>query len=306
MSDAGKPLSKNAQKRLAKQKKKAEEKAKKEAAKAAKAAALGIKPKKKVEDPIDPTAYYENRSKRMEALKKEGKTPYPHKFSATMSIPQFRVQFDHYKKSEKDEKLQVNIAGRISSRREMGKALLFYTIQADNAELQIFCNKGQMGAAWAPLADLRRGDIIGVVGNPGRTRTEELSLFAKSVQLLSPCLHMLPSKGGGLVDKEIRYRQRYLDLMLNHKVRNIFYTRSKIVNFIRRFLDERGFLEVETPMMNMIAGGATAKLLSHTTTTSIWICSCVLRQSFISSNLWSVDLIEFTRLADNSETKEST
>lgn len=153
-------------------------------------------------------------------------------------------------------------------------------------------------------AVIRRGDIIGVRGFPGRTQTGELSLFATHVQLLSPCLHILPPETSGLKDVETRYRQRsvdakrfiassfwtvqntcsfvssptltshhylspfsftvsasrsYLDLMLNPFTREIFQTRSRIINSIRRFLDSMGFLEVETPMMNMIAGGATAK-----------------------------------------------
>ena len=103
------------------------------------------------------------------------------------------------------------------------------------------------------------GDIIGVIGQPGRSNTGELSIFPSSTALLTPCLRLLPSKHHGLKDQETRYRQRYLDLMLNPKNRNHFYTRSKIVNHVRRFLDERGFLEVETPMMNMIPGGAAAR-----------------------------------------------
>ncbi len=103
------------------------------------------------------------------------------------------------------------------------------------------------------------GDIIGVRGLAGRSNTGELSLFPISTVLLSPCLRMLPSKVYGLKDQETRYRQRYLDLMLNQQNRQNFYTRAKIINFIRRFLDERGFLEVETPMMNAIPGGAAAR-----------------------------------------------
>ena len=103
------------------------------------------------------------------------------------------------------------------------------------------------------------GDIIGVVGQPGRSNTGELSIFPSSTILLTPCLRLLPSKHHGLKDVETRYRQRYLDLMLNPKNRNHFYTRSKVINYVRRFLDERGFLEVETPMMNMIPGGAAAR-----------------------------------------------
>lgn len=112
---------------------------------------------------------------------------------------------------------------------------------------------------------LHRGDIIGIVGFPGRTNPKkednpgELSIFAKEVVLLAPCLHMLPTEHYGLKDQETRYRQRYLDLIMNNSTRDIFIARSKIVSYTRRFFDERDFVEVETPMMNAIAGGATAK-----------------------------------------------
>lgn len=111
---------------------------------------------------------------------------------------------------------------------------------------------------------LRRGDIIGIVGFPGRTNPKnrdegELSIFAKEIVLLTPCLHQLPGEYYGFKDKEQRYRQRYLDLIVNDTTRNTFITRAKMITFIRKFFDERDFIEVETPMMNAIPGGATAK-----------------------------------------------
>uniref|UniRef100_A0A8D0PUE5 Lysine--tRNA ligase n=1 Tax=Sus scrofa TaxID=9823 RepID=A0A8D0PUE5_PIG len=106
---------------------------------------------------------------------------------------------------------------------------------------------------------LRRGDIIGVQGNPGKTKKGELSIIPYEITLLSPCLHMLPHLHFGLKDKETRYRQRYLDLILNDFVRQKFIIRSKIITYIRSFLDALGFLEIETPMMNIIPGGAVAK-----------------------------------------------
>lgn len=114
----------------------------------------------------------------------------------------------------------------------------------------------------------RRGDIVGVKGVPGKTKKGELSILPHSIQLLSPNLKMLPKAAtqtaqggerGGFTDVEQRYRKRYLDLIMNNHVRDIFVKRAKIINYVRRFLDNLGFLEVETPMMNMIAGGATAK-----------------------------------------------
>ncbi|EKG12793.1 Lysyl-tRNA synthetase class II [Macrophomina phaseolina MS6] len=112
--------------------------------------------------------------------------------------------------------------------------------------------------------NLRRGDIVGIVGFPGRTNPKnraegELSIFAKEVILLAPCLHQLPGEHYGFKDKEQRHRRRYLDLIMNDSTRQTFITRSRMITFIRKFFDERDFIEVETPMMNMIAGGATAK-----------------------------------------------
>lgn len=111
---------------------------------------------------------------------------------------------------------------------------------------------------------LRRGDIIGVTGYPGKTAPAkggegELSVFATKVQLLTPCLHMLPTEHYGFKDQEARYRKRYLDLIMNDSSRERFRVRSKIIQYIRKFLDNRDFVEVETPILNVIAGGATAK-----------------------------------------------
>ena len=105
----------------------------------------------------------------------------------------------------------------------------------------------------------RRGDIVGVTGVPSRTKKGELSISPSEISLLAPNLHQLPSGHFGLKDQETRYRKRYLDLILNDDTRKLFVTRSRIINYIRRFLDNLGFLEVETPMTSMIAGGATAK-----------------------------------------------
>jgi lysyl-tRNA synthetase, class II len=111
---------------------------------------------------------------------------------------------------------------------------------------------------------LRRGDIIGIIGFPGRTNPRnrdqgELSIFAQEVVLLSPCLHQLPGEHYGFKDQEQRHRRRYLDLIMNDETRNTLITRSKIITYLRRFFDDRDYIEVETPMMNQIAGGATAK-----------------------------------------------
>ena len=105
---------------------------------------------------------------------------------------------------------------------------------------------------------IKRGDIIGALGHPSRSKTGELSLVPTKLEILSPCLYMIP-RPGTLKDQETRYRQRYLDMIVNDHTRTIFFTRAKIINYVRNYLNERHFLEVETPMMNMIAGGAAAK-----------------------------------------------
>lgn len=221
-------------------------------------------------------------------------TAYPHKFHPTMSIPHFIHHYtaaNIEKGQQLDE--EVSVAGRIYLKRSMGQNIYFYDLYAPSAtegKLQVVAMKqhhahtGEAPAASdaSPASSshnttsdddfnqvfptntstdfysihqiLRRGDIIGVRGRPGKSNTGELSLFPSHVQLLSPCLRMLPSKQGGLKDQETRYRQRYLDLMLNTTNRQIFYTRSRIIAFVRRFLDQYGFLEVETPMMNVSAG----------------------------------------------------
>merc|ERR1712232_1085163 len=138
----------------------------------------------------------------------------------------------------------------------------FYDLVADGQRVQIMCqSQNHEGDFEESHKNINRGDIIGIRGFVGKSQRGELSIFPKEVKLLTPCLHMLPKEhdGVGLKDQQGRYRKRYLDLMVNAGIRETFMTRAKIVNFIRHYLDARGFLEVETPMMNQIAGGATAK-----------------------------------------------
>ena len=147
------------------------------------------------------------------------------------------------------------------SMRSSSAKLRFYDVRADGEKVQVLA---QIQHAESPeeftLSNdlIRRGDIIGITGYPSRTKMGELSITAHKVQLLSPCLHQLPGREG-LKDVETKYRKRYLDLIVNNPTRDVFIARSKIINYIRKYLESLGFLEVETPMMSMIAGGATAK-----------------------------------------------
>lgn len=140
--------------------------------------------------------------------------------------------------------------------------MVFYDIAGNGEKLQVFCNtnfhKGKNSFEDSHKV-FRRGDIIGITGQPGRTKTDEFSIAANDIQLLSPCLHMLPEPHVGFKDSETRFRKRYLDLIMNKRTKDTFVIRSKVIKFVRRYLDALNFVEVETPMMNMIPGGATAR-----------------------------------------------
>lgn len=193
--------------------------------------------------------------------------PYPHKFKVTTDLRDFLKEHDKIKTGEHLTDVSVKLAGRIYTKRAAGAKLVFYDLRAEGVKVQIMC-QAQEATGETPFENqhehLRRGDIIGVVGYPGRTAprnrdTGELSIFAREIILLTPCLHQIPSEHYGFKDQEQRYRQRYLDLIMNESARNVFVTRSKMITYIRRFFDDRDFIEVETPMMNSVAGGATGR-----------------------------------------------
>jgi len=259
---AANPESKNALKKKLKEEKLAQAKAEKEAKKKAQAEAQPEKKKSAAEEEeeLDPTAYFQNRVK---MLSENVENAYPHKFQVTISLPEFRTKYEHLQKDSKLDEI-VSVAGRIFTKRSSGSSLFFYDLRGENSKLQVLCDKRSYKDAeeFARINDLlRRGDIIGVRGYPGRAKSKEgeLSIIPIEITLLSPCLHMLPKERYGLKDQETRYRQRYLDLIMHDHVHQIFKIRTSIIKYVRKFLDARGFLEVETPMMNMIAGGAAAK-----------------------------------------------
>ena len=177
-------------------------------------------------------------------------------------IKEFIAQFSSCEDGTHLEDTITSIAGRISAKRIQGK-LLFYDICGDGMKVQIMSDVSTFDGTEDEFRDIhnliKRGDIVGVVGFPGKSKKGELSIFPRKMTLLSPCMHMLPTSRSGLKNQEVRYRQRYLDLILSNDTRRVFETRAKIINYIRRYLDERDFLEVETPLMNLIPGGATAK-----------------------------------------------
>ncbi|OGM50453.1 lysine--tRNA ligase KRS1 [Aspergillus bombycis] len=245
----------------------------KEAKKKEKEAAAPPKPAKKTsaeedEANLTPNQYFEIRSKRINKLRETKQPdPYPHKFQVTDDLRQFLKDYEHLAKGDQLPDKAVRIAGRIYTKRSSGAKLIFYDIRAEGVKVQVVCqaqNAAGDVSFEAQHEHLRRGDVVGIVGFPGRSNPKnrpdgELSIFASEIVLLAPCLHAIPSEHYGFQDKEQRFRQRYLDLIMNDRSRNVFITRSKIVSYIRNFFDTRDFVEVETPMMNAIAGGATAK-----------------------------------------------
>ncbi|GME85896.1 unnamed protein product [[Candida] boidinii] len=241
----------------------------KKAEKAKNAAATAPKVSKKTDElaNLNPNQYFEIRSRQINELRVPGaeSNPYPHKFLTTMQLNEFREKYSDLKKGETLTDVKVQIAGRIMVKRESGSKLKFYNLSGEGVQVQVMAQAQDCSGDYQKMHELlRRGDIIGVIGYPGRTNPAkggegELSVFATEVQLLTPCLHMLPTEHFGFKDQEARYRKRYLDLIMNNATRGRFITRSKIISYIRKFLDNRDFIEVETPMMNIIAGGATAK-----------------------------------------------
>ena len=152
----------------------------------------------------------------------------------------------------------VQIAGRVMAKRVMGKAS-FVQLQDESGRIQLYLKADALGATYDAFKAWDIGDIIAVEGGLTRTKTGELSVAATSLRLLTKALRPLPDKFHGMTDVEQRYRQRYVDLIVNPEARDVFVQRSRIIRAIRNWLDERRFLEVETPMMHYIPGGATAK-----------------------------------------------
>ena len=163
---------------------------------------------------------------------------------------------------EELEGQEVSVAGRIMSKRDQGK-VIFTHIQDFSGRIQIYIRMDELGQTLFDLiTKFDVGDIIGVEGKVFRTKRGEISIHARNVKLLSKAMRPLPEKFHGLTNVETRYRQRYLDLVMNPDVRQVFVTRSKIIRFMREFLEEREFLEVETPTLHTIAGGAAARPFS--------------------------------------------
>ena len=200
------------------------------------------------------------RLEKLRSIRAGGHDPYPAHYDLTHEIPRILESFSHLEAAELEAaRRKVRTAGRMVSMRGHGK-VSFAHLSQGGGRLQIYVRRDRVGPEEHDLFRLLDiGDFLGVEGELLRTRTGELTVFADSVQLLSKSVRPLPEKWHGLADVEVRYRQRYLDLMANPRVRSVFVRRNRIISFLRRFLEARGFLEVETPMMQVLAGGATAR-----------------------------------------------
>lgn len=192
------------------------------------------------------------------ALFEAGQNPYPEHSELEDYVADIEAKYAELADGEDTEDV-VKIAGRVVAKRGQGK-IMFIVVRDATAEIQLFCRINDMDeAAWSTLKALDLGDILGVTGVVVRTQRGQLSVAPKSATLLAKAVRPLPEKFHGLSDKETRYRQRYVDLIANDDVRETFRKRSQILSTFRRFMESDGYMEVETPILQTIQGGATAK-----------------------------------------------
>ena len=205
------------------------------------------------------------RREKLAALQAEGRDPFQQtKYDFNADSAAIKADYDRY------EEQTVKVAGRLMSKRGQGK-VMFCDLQDCSGRIQLFVKIDELGEEeYARFKKLDIGDILGVEGAVFKTKTEEISIRAKSVTLLSKSLLPLPNKFHGLTDKETRFRQRYVDLMVNPDVKRNFVLRSQFIKHLRDYLDNMGYIEVETPVLNTIAGGASARpFITHHNTLDI-------------------------------------
>ncbi len=205
------------------------------------------------------------RREKLSALQEEGRDPFQEtKYTVSHHAQEIKDQFEDLENSE------VTVAGRLMSKRGMGK-VSFCDLQDKSGRIQLYARRDEMDPeAYNRFKKYDIGDIVGVKGQVFRTQRGEMSVRVQEITLLSKSLLPLPEKFHGLTDKETRYRQRYVDLIVNPEVRRNFEVRSAFVKYLRNFLDNRGYMEVETPVLNTISGGATARpFITHHNTLDI-------------------------------------
>jgi len=220
---------------------------------------------------FEPRDQFDQRLKKLQQIQALGFDPYPHQFRWTDNIPNLVEKHANHSAAELEAaKHELSVAGRIVSMRLMGKAG-FAHLQGGGKRIQVYAKKdvvGERGFELFQLLDL--GDSIGVRGHLFRTKTNELSIWVEEIFFLAKALLPLPEKWHGLTDVELRYRQRYLDLIATEKSRQVFVTRARIIQELRKFFDQRGYVEVETPMMHPLPGGAAARpFVTHHNTLDI-------------------------------------
>ncbi|WP_197407468.1 lysine--tRNA ligase [Olsenella massiliensis] len=196
------------------------------------------------------------RAKR-QALIDAGINPYPTRSEVSAHAAELERRYASLGDGAATED-EFTVAGRVRALRKQGK-VCFIVLEDVSGQIQLFCRVNDLGDAWGLLGQLDRGDIIQATGVVLRTRRGQLSVCPSDVRLLSKSLRPLPEKFHGLTDREVRYRQRYVDLIMNPDVRETFRKRSRIISLIRRYMEDDGYLEVETPMMHAILGGANAR-----------------------------------------------
>ena len=211
----------------------------------------------KQEPEVDLNELMKIRREKLRELQEQGKDPFEiTKFNRTNTAGEIKAKYDEF------EQKDVTVAGRIMAKRIMGKAS-FCTIQDCDEKIQSYVSINDLGEeSYKAFKTFDIGDIIGITGFVFKTRTGEISVHAKEVTLLSKSLRPLPEKFHGLKDPDLRYRQRYTDLIVNPEVKESFVLRSKIISKVRQIVEEEGYLEVETPVLNTISGGATARPFS--------------------------------------------
>lgn len=211
-----------------------------------------------IEEPLDESEVYHIRQQKLVELRKDGFN-FPNHFKRENLAQAIIADYEHQdKETLAKEAINVSVAGRIVLRRVMGKASFFH-IQDVSGRIQIYLRANDLPEVYEQFKNWDLGDIVGVTGYVFKTNTGELSIHATSAELLTKSLRPLPDKFHGLTEREARYRRRYVDLIANEDTRKTFLTRSRIIQVFRQFMDSHAFLEVETPMMHPIPGGALAR-----------------------------------------------
>ena len=224
------------------------------------------------------------RRDKLSAMKESGNDPFiKTKYDVDAHSIQIKSGFESY------EGKDVSIAGRIVARRIMGKAS-FVTLRDGEGDIQLYVRRDDVGEeTYAAFKKWDIGDIVGVKGFVFKTQTEEISVHAKHIEILAKSLLPLPEKFHGLTDNDLRFRQRYVDLIMNPNVKRNFVIRAQFIKFMRKYLDDMNYIEVETPVLNTIVGGAAARpFITHHNTLNIPMYMRIATELPLKRAVWSV------------------